>query len=349
MEEDCVMATSRPVTWLIGDLVNWYKSKELIINEDFQRHSVWSAQAKTLLIDSILNGVPLPKIFIRTKIDGRLQKTIKEIVDGQQRIRSIVEFANNSLTLGSKSERFAGKIYSDLSDDLQQAFLGYPITAEQLLNATDDDVIDIFARLNSYTVSLNAAEKRHAHYQTELKFFVRRMSTKHRWFIEKYTIFTTRQRFRMDDDEFFAELTRLVVDGIGDGGAEKMNKFYANMPDTKFDENEQRRVEATLDELIAFLDNDLGAFLKGSLGRHYQLYGLCAAYLNIGGKIPRREELPTNSIMRDSQAVVTSLGALERELDGDENTEFARASSSSTQRLASRLTRVRAFINALGK
>jgi len=173
------MATSKPITWLISDVINWFKSKELVINESFQRHSVWSAQAKTLLIDSILNELPLPKIYIRTKIDPKLQKTIKEIVDGQQRIRSIVEFANDEFTLNSKSENFKGKKYSDLTDDIQRNFLGYTITAEQLLNATDDDVIDIFARLNSYTVALNAAEKRHAAYQTELKFFVRRMSVKY--------------------------------------------------------------------------------------------------------------------------------------------------------------------------
>ena len=343
------MATSKPVTWLISDVVNWYKSKELVINESFQRHSVWSPQAKTMLIDSILNELPLPKIFIRIKIDARLQKTVKEIVDGQQRIRSIVEFANNDFALSSKSEGFVGKRYADLPIESQQAFLGYTLTAEQLLNATDDDVIDIFARLNSYTVSLNATEKRHAHYQTELKFFVRRMSVKYRWFIERYSVFTMKQRFRMADDEFFAELTRLIVAGIDDGGAEKLNGFYASTPDPLFDENRQRGIEATLDRLIRFLDNDLGIFLNGPLGRHYQLYGLCAAYLYIGGEIPRRSDLPENSVMCDNQVIMANLGVLERELDSEEPTEFLKASSSSTQRIASRVVRVRAFINALGK
>jgi len=342
-------ATSRPATWSVGDLVNWYKSGELIINENFQRHSVWSPQAKTFFIDSILNELPLPKIFIRTIINGKLQKTIKEVVDGQQRIRSIVEFADDKFALGSKSEKFVGQKYSDLADDLQKTFLSCSIAIEQLFNAGEDDVIDIFARLNSYTVSLNAAEKRHAHYQTELKFFVRRMSTKYRWFIEKYGVFTIRQRFRMDDDEFFAELTRLIVDGIGDGGADKLNKFYKSMTDDKFDERRQRSVDAVLDEVINFFDTDLSVFLKGPLGKHYQLYGLCAAYLHINGKMPRKAELPANKTMLDNQATMANLGALERELDGEEQTEFKKASSSSTQRIASRMVRVRAFIGALGK
>lgn len=342
-------ATSKLTTWIVNDLINWYKSGELTINEDFQRRSVWSPQAKTFFIDSILNELPLPKVFIRTKIDGKLQKTVKEVVDGQQRVRSIVEFASNKFALSSKSEKFYGKRYDDLSDDLQQTFLGCTIAVEQLLNASVDDVIDIFARLNSYTVSLNATEKRHAHYQTNLKFFVRRMSTKYRWFIEKYGVFTARQRFRMDDDEFFAELTRLIVEGVGDGGAEKMNGFYKDMTDDKFDEGRQQSVDAILDEVINFLDSDLGLFLKGPLGKHYQLYGLCAAYLHITGRIPQRAGLPENNTMLDNQAIQANLEALERELEGEEQTEFKKVSSSSTQRIASRLVRVRAFINALGK
>lgn len=344
------MATSKLTTWIVNDLITWYKSGELTINEDFQRHSVWSPQAKTFFIDSILNELPLPKLFIRTKIDGKLQKTVKEVVDGQQRVRSIVEFANNEWALSSKSEGFCGKKYDDLPEDLQQTFLGCTIAVEQLLNASVDDVIDIFARLNSYTVSLNAAEKRHAHYQTNLKFFVRRMSTKYRWFIEKYGVFTARQRFRMDDDEFFAELTRLIVEGVGDGGAERLNAFYKAMTDDKFDEGRQQSVDATLDEVISFLDRELNLFLRGPLGRHYQLYGLCAAYLRITGKIPRSQDLPRNDTLLDSQAIQANLEALERELlDSEKQTEFKRTSSSSTQRIASRLVRVRAFINALGK
>jgi hypothetical protein len=342
-------ATSKAITWSVGDLVNWYKLGELTINENFQRHSVWSPQAKTFFIDSILNQLPLPKIFIRATIDGRLQKTTKDVVDGQQRIRSIVEFADDKFALGSKSESFAGQKYSDLSDEVQKIFLSCSIAIEQLYNATDDDVIDIFARLNSYTVSLNAAEKRHARYQTELKFFVRRMSTKYRWFLEKYGVFTTRQRFRMEDDVFFAELTRLVVEGVGDGGAERIDRFYRDMTDESFGEDRQRSVDAILDETIGFLDSNLGMFFKGPLGRHYQLYGLCAAYLSITSKMPRRPELPGNSTLLDDQAMQANLGTLERELDGEEQTEFKKASSSSTQRIASRLVRVGAFIDALGE
>lgn len=342
------MATSKPVSWSINDVIDWYKKKEIIINESFQRHSVWSPQAKTLLIDSILNELPLPKIFIRTKIDPKLQKSVKEIVDGQQRIRTIVEFANNDLALNNKSEKFNGNTYTDLSEELQQIFLGYTLTIEQLLNATDDDVIDIFARLNSYTVALNAAEKRHAKFQTELKFFVRRMSIKYRWFIEKYGIFTIKQRFRMQDDEFFAELTRLIFGGIQDGGAEKITKFYQTTPDKDFDEQKQKNVEDTLDHIINFIDTRLGAFLKGPLGKHYQIYCLSAAILHIQNRIPRVHGFHEFNNLAQHDLIVTRLAQLESDIDEERNTEFVKASSATTQRMSTRLIRTRSFLEALG-
>lgn len=343
------MASSKPITWLITDIIQWYKIKELVVNDSFQRHSVWTPQAKTLLIDTILNELPLPKIYIRTKIDSKKQKTIKEIVDGQQRIRSIVEYANNEFALNNKSVCYKGMRYEDLTQELQEKFLGYAITAEQLLNATDDDVIDIFARLNSYTVSLNSAEKRHAKYQTELKFFVRNMSIKYRWFLEKYNVFTIKQRFRMADDEFFAELTRLLLNGVGDGGSDKIEKFYKNIKDDYFNETKQKETEGELNVLIAFLDERIGDILKGILGRHYQIYSLCSAYLYIVGKIPVIDGVTILNTLNTKDNIVTNLLMLEKNLEDDSiNTDFCKASRSSPQRISNRIIRLKTYVNAIG-
>lgn len=158
------MATSKSISLQVSDIVRWFREKELVINETFQRHSVWTPAAKTYLVDTVLNELPIPKIYIRSKVDTKSQATLREVVDGQQRVRALVEFANNQLRLGNRSDQFSGKKYEDLDEETQSKFLGYTLSIEQLLNATDDDVIDIFARLNSYIVSLNAAEKRHAQF-----------------------------------------------------------------------------------------------------------------------------------------------------------------------------------------
>jgi hypothetical protein len=65
------MATSKSISLQVSDIIRWFKDGELIINEVFQRHSVWTTAAKTYLIDTILNELPVPKIYIRSKIDPK--------------------------------------------------------------------------------------------------------------------------------------------------------------------------------------------------------------------------------------------------------------------------------------
>ena len=64
----------------IGEIVNLYKDKELIINPDFQRYFRWNNTQKSRLIESILLSIPIPPIFVYQNDEGKW-----EIVDGLQR------------------------------------------------------------------------------------------------------------------------------------------------------------------------------------------------------------------------------------------------------------------------
>ncbi|MCJ7482782.1 MAG: DUF262 domain-containing protein [Thermodesulfovibrionales bacterium] len=347
------MATAKPITWQITDVIQWYKKKELIINERFQRYSVWTPQARTYLIDTILQELPIPKIFIRTKLDAKRQTSIREIIDGQQRIRSICEFANDEFLLTSRSEKFRGMKYSNLSEQDQEKFLGYTLTIEHLLNASDDDVIDIFARLNSYTVTLNAAEMRHAKYQTEFKFAVRRCSQIHRGFLEKYDIFSTKQRFRMLDDEFFSQVYQVIHIGVVDGGQKSIDRFYKLMTDEYFGEKDDKEFRKKIDEAVNFFDKNLSAFLKGNIAKHYQILMMFAAYLYQKYSIPKGQLVifPSKTGLDSVQNIVNKLADLERGVDSAEKEleKFINASSASTQRLLSRKVRFEVFSLIFGK
>ena len=110
------MAKSKPLTLQVSDIIQWYRKKELVINETFQRYSVWTPQAKTFLIDTILHELPVPKLYLRTILDPKHQTSVREVVDGQQRIRAIVDFADNKFRLLKRSEEFRGLNYDDLND-----------------------------------------------------------------------------------------------------------------------------------------------------------------------------------------------------------------------------------------
>lgn len=73
-----------------GELLNMYNSDELIIKPEYQRLFRWSSFQKTALIESILLGIPIPPIFVAEDEDG-----IWELVDGLQRISTIISFFGN--------------------------------------------------------------------------------------------------------------------------------------------------------------------------------------------------------------------------------------------------------------
>ncbi len=79
-----------PTTHRITEFVKWSKEGSLIIAPPFQRKPVWTDRNKSYLIDSILNNYPVPELYIQVKTDSEGNSEYI-IVDGQQRIRSILE------------------------------------------------------------------------------------------------------------------------------------------------------------------------------------------------------------------------------------------------------------------
>jgi hypothetical protein len=68
--------------------------KELILSPDFQRKDVWKGKQRSELIESILMGIPIPIMFLFETANGR-----KQVVDGRQRITTIIGYLNNEFLL----------------------------------------------------------------------------------------------------------------------------------------------------------------------------------------------------------------------------------------------------------
>ncbi|MEQ8552132.1 MAG: DUF262 domain-containing protein [Cyclobacteriaceae bacterium] len=154
-------------TWRISTLY----SKKSSINEqpNYQRGEVWNDKKKALLIDSILRGVDIPKIYLRELVNRQYDY---EVADGQQRIHSIVKFKDNSLKLLDQEEKglnlseinghiIGGKMYKDLPATLRDKFDSYDVTIAVVKGATDGEIRTLFGRLQEGS-SLNPAEKRNA-------------------------------------------------------------------------------------------------------------------------------------------------------------------------------------------
>ena len=74
-----------------GEVVNLYQEDDLIINPEFQRLFRWSNAQKSRLIELMLLGIPIPPIFIYELPEGKW-----ELVDGLQRISTVLEFIRSS-------------------------------------------------------------------------------------------------------------------------------------------------------------------------------------------------------------------------------------------------------------
>jgi hypothetical protein len=124
---------------------------------------VWSSSAKAYLADTIIRGKPFPKIILMQEYkDGKL---FRVVVDGQQRLRAIFDFVNDGIKVSrAHNKEYAGLNFSQLPENVRDDFMQYEVGCDVLNSAPLGELLDIFARINRYTVKLNAQELRNAGY-----------------------------------------------------------------------------------------------------------------------------------------------------------------------------------------
>lgn len=136
--------------------------KELILNPDFQRKDVWKGKQRSELIESILMGIPIPIMYLFETADGR-----KQVVDGRQRITTIIDYLNNEFSLRDLKilHDLNGSRFRDLDKKLQGIFEDYQLHVYVIQPPTPERVkYDIFDRVNRGGTRLNNQEMRNALY-----------------------------------------------------------------------------------------------------------------------------------------------------------------------------------------
>jgi uncharacterized protein with ParB-like and HNH nuclease domain len=74
-------------------------------------------------MDTILRGKPIPKIFIRQKINVSTKTSIRDVVDGQQRLRSILSYIKDGFAIIKRQNPdFGGKRFSQLPKTFKLKF-----------------------------------------------------------------------------------------------------------------------------------------------------------------------------------------------------------------------------------
>lgn len=136
---------------------------EFLIAPDFQRHDVWTQRQRAELVESIIMGIPLPVIYLFEAADGK-----KQVVDGRQRITTIIDFLEDKLQLKDLKilPQYNNMRFSELPPKIQGLFEDYQILCYVIQPPTPERVkYDIFDRVNRGGTKLNSQEMRSALYQ----------------------------------------------------------------------------------------------------------------------------------------------------------------------------------------
>jgi len=284
----------------VRDFEEWHERHELVLAPKFQRRDVWNDKAKSYLVDTIIRGKPIPKLYMRQTVTAATRKTTREIVDGQQRLRTLLAFVKDGFKLSRTHNReHGGKLFSQLDEETQNDVLKYEFVVDLLQDMPDSEVYDVFARINTYSERLKPQELRHAKWFGEFRSSVYLLATSSVNFFEKNKVFTSKQILRMAEAEFISDLVLAMEEGIREGNKAVLDAAYKTYDD-KFPNrirNEKRFAEV-IDMIAAVAGDDLPTSRFRGVKLLYPLF--CALYhlkfglprMTVGRRPPKLTEYP---------------------------------------------------------
>ena len=159
----------------IDFLVQKFREDEFYIPDEYQRQFIWDDDKKSLFIESVLLGLPIPLMFFSDTEDGRC-----EIIDGAQRTQSLEAFMSNDLELTNlkKLDSLLGFKYDDIPEYFKKKFDKTNIRVVVLSDETTLDIRqEIFTRINTSGVKANPIEVRRGQFmQTDFMRFIKECS-----------------------------------------------------------------------------------------------------------------------------------------------------------------------------
>jgi hypothetical protein len=279
--------STQDITWLL-DLNN---NNQLDLDPPYQRRSVWTTKDRRFFLDTIFRNYPSPSIFLHKTIND-LGKSTYHVVDGKQRLETILNFVDDKIKLANDygDAQLDGKKWSELADSsLKQRFWNYQITVDQLDFDTSDTTVvnQVFDRLNRNSNKLTPQELRHAKYDG--------------WFIteaESETLLddwitlgvvTKARTKRMVDCQFISELMLVVLEKKLFGFDQRLlDQLYAKYDDPdesvpEFDESKFHEDFNKIKNTLIQIEECGGSITKHAkgVGNFYTLWGAIALSNNL--------------------------------------------------------------------
>ena len=235
----------------VNDFLSWQMDGSLVLNPPFQRRPVWTPQQKSYFMDTILRGFPIPVVVLRDTLNLDRLRSIKEVVDGQQRLRTLFTFIDSDCLRDFDSEtesfnikrihnqEFASKTFSKLPAKIRTRILEYEISTHVLPPDVDDrQVLEVFARLNSSGTPLNKQELRGATYFGSLKTTMYSLAYENLDHWRTWKVLRSEEIARMEDVELVGDIFFTMLNGIQHITDKKRDDLYKQY-DSEFENRDQ--------------------------------------------------------------------------------------------------------------
>lgn len=155
------------LNWTIKNLKSMHDSKETLnFDHPIQRQSAqWTNLQQSLLVHSILANYPVPAVYVEktdsAETDDKGKAIYKySVLDGKQRMTTVFSFINGEYALNEETPAaeiegetytLAGRTFEELDEDVRQELLRFKFSIFAFEDATDDEIEEIFFRLNNST------------------------------------------------------------------------------------------------------------------------------------------------------------------------------------------------------
>ena len=257
----------------------------------YQRdYNVWEEEQKSFLIDTIYKNFPMPPIFLEQKIDTSNGKTTYDVIDGKQRLTTIIDFIEGKVTLPSTFsdgiygyEKLNGLNFNQISDlsnrdetaqDFISDFWGYVISIEYIENPEIKVVDNIFDRLNRGGKRLNNQELRKANYYDSYLYTIIE-ELRNDKFISKQL--ENLDKNRLQDISFITELFILCKEEKILGGREdNIDESFQEIVDDISEEDVDRIKEKllTIKNLVEQINIDYNKYRISGVSHLYAIWYL---------------------------------------------------------------------------
>lgn len=195
--------------------ISWFldlnEKGQLNLEPPYQRRSVWSRRDREFFMDTVMNNLPAPPVFLHKTLDDNGKSTF-HVVDGKQRLQTIIDFRANKVRLPEdfSDNTLQKKRWNDLGREHRELFWNYEIVVEQIPDVSDASIKNIFERINRNSRKLTSQELRHAKYDGWFVNAAEAEAETQEW---KDLGLTTRARAkRMADVQFVSELMILTIE-----------------------------------------------------------------------------------------------------------------------------------------